>query len=256
MPDGTRYADYANTHNYVCGHNLKGITEDNIAWNAEDPTLNGKWDGLFVEYGHTWWGKGFDGYTQTQLETLPRVTTETGWSTRVGGGGHSGAISEEEQGKLFLNLYLAAFKRGWSYTFIYMLHDHSGDGYWGLVHTNYTPKISATYLHNMTAILADKSSTFTPKMLQYEIPSRPRTVHDLFLQKIDGTFELVVWGEQVKGTNSVTVKLGSVCPKVNVYDPTIGTTAMQSLSHIDAIPVAVSDHPVIIELLFKQSNVR
>ena len=58
MPDGTKYADYANPHNYVCDH-LKGITEDNIAWNAEDPTLKGKWDGLYVEYGHTWWGGGF-----------------------------------------------------------------------------------------------------------------------------------------------------------------------------------------------------
>ncbi|MDB6021810.1 MAG: putative glycosyl hydrolase, partial [Pedosphaera sp.] len=121
MPDGTKYADYANTHNYVCDH-LKGISEDNIAWNAEDPTLKGKWDGLHTEYGHTWWGKGFDGYANAQLETLPRVTTETGWSTQIGEGGHTDAISEEEQGKLFLNLYLAAFKRGWSYTFIYMLH--------------------------------------------------------------------------------------------------------------------------------------
>ena len=34
MPDGTKLADYANPHNYVCDH-LKGITEDNIAWNAE-----------------------------------------------------------------------------------------------------------------------------------------------------------------------------------------------------------------------------
>ena len=53
MPDGTRFADYANTHNYVCGHGLKGITEDNIAWHAEDPTFNGTWDGLWVEYGRT-----------------------------------------------------------------------------------------------------------------------------------------------------------------------------------------------------------
>ncbi len=66
MPDGTKYADYANPHNYVCDH-LKGITEDNIAWNAEDPTLKGKWDGLWGEYGHTWWGGGFNGYTPAQL---------------------------------------------------------------------------------------------------------------------------------------------------------------------------------------------
>jgi hypothetical protein len=74
MPDGTQYADYANTHNYVCGHSSKLV--DNVAWNASDPTLNGDWDGPYVEYGHTWHG-GFAGYSNADLMTLPRVTTET-----------------------------------------------------------------------------------------------------------------------------------------------------------------------------------
>jgi hypothetical protein len=248
MPDGTVFADYANTHNYVCARDLKGITEDNIAWNAEDPVLNGKWDGLYVEYGHTWWGKGFDGYTRAQLETLPRVTTETGWSTRAGGGGHHSAITEEEQGRLFLNLYLAAFKRGWSYTFIYMLHDHPGDGYWGLVHTDYTPKLSATYLHNMTTILVDKSSSFTPGKLRYAIAGKPVTVHDLLMQKSDGTFELAVWGEQVKGSNDITVSLGAACASVKVYDPTVGTAPVQTLANVNSVPLTVGDHALIIEI--------
>jgi hypothetical protein len=249
MADGTRYADYANTHNYVCGHNLKTISEDNIAWNAEDPTMNGKWDGLYVEYGHTWWGKGFNGYTRAELETLPRVTTETGWSTQVGGGGHSGALSEEEQGKLFLNLYLDAFKRGWSYTFIYMLHDHPSDGFWGLVHTNYSPKLSADYLHNLTAILADESySSFTPENLGYSIPAKPAAAHDLLMQKSNGAFELAVWCELAKGTNSVIIELGSVWPRANLYDPTVGTNTLKTLTNVSSVSLTLSDHPVIIEL--------
>ncbi len=247
MPDGTKYADYANTHNYVCDH-LKAI-EDNVAWNAEDPTLKGKWDGLQSEYGHTWWGKGFDGYAKEQLETLPRVTTETGWSTRVGAGGHPSPISEEEQGKLFLNLYLAAFKRGWRYTFIYLLHDHPGDGYWGLVHTDYSPKLSATYLHNLTTILADKSSAFTPGHIGYSIADQPATVHDLLMQKSDGTFELAVWGEQVKGTNDVTVNLGATYPSVKVFDPTVGTAPIQTLTNVSSVPLSFSDHAFIVEVV-------
>ena len=245
-----KYADYANCHNYVCDH-LKSITEDNIAWNAEDPTLKGKWDGMYGEYGHTWWGgkdKGFDGYTMAQLETLPRVTSETGWSTRAGGGGHGSAISEEEQGKLFLNLYLAAFKRGWSYTFIYMLHDHTGDGYWGLVHTDYTPKLSATYLHNLTTILTDKSSTFTPGKINYAIPKQPGTVHDLLMQKSNGAFELAVWGEQVKGSNNITVNLGATYASVKVFDPTVGATPVQTLANVSSVPLTVSDHALIVEI--------
>lgn len=247
MPDGTKFADFANTHNYVCGHGLKGITEDNIAWNAEDPTLKGKWDGMYVEYGHTWWGKGFDGYAKEQLATLPRVTTETGWSTRVGGGGNANAISEEEQGRLFLNLYLAAFKRGWSYTFIYMLKDSKGQGYWGFVYTDYKYKPSATYLHNMTTVLADKAAAFTPGKINYSIPNKPATVHDLLMQKSNGTLELAVWGEQVKGSNEIAVNLGAKYASVKVYDPTVGVEAVQTLANVDSVPLKVSDHAFIVE---------
>jgi len=248
MPDGTQFADFANAHNYVCDHGLKGITEDNIAWNAEAPALNGKWDGLYVEYGHTWWGKGFDGYTEAQLETLPRVTTETGWNTRTGSGGNGTSISEEEQGKLFLNLYLDAFKRHWSYTFIYMLRDSRGQGYWGLIRNDYTHKPSATCLHNMTTILADKSSSFTPGKIDYTIPAEPATVHDLLLQKSNGTFELAVWGEHAKGSSDVVVQLGAKYPSVRVYDPTTGSAPIQNLANVSSVPLTVSDHAFIVEI--------
>jgi len=247
MPDGTKYADYANTHNYVCDH-LKGITEDNIAWNAEDPTLNGKWDGLWVEYGHTWWGKGFNGYTKAQLAALPRVTTETGWSTRSGPGGHADAISEEEQGKLFVNLFLDAFKRGWSYTFIYMLHDSRSQGAWGLVRDDYSPKAAATYLHNLTAILADGSSDFTPGKLNYSIADRTTTVHDLLIEKSNGTLELVVWGERAKGSDDVTIKLEAAQASIKIYDPTVGATPIRTLANVSSVPLTLSDHALIVEI--------
>ena len=248
MPDGTKYADYANTHNYVCDH-LKGLTEDNIAWNAEDPTLKGKWDGLYVEYGHTWWGKGFDGYSLAQLEKLPRVTTETGWSTRAGVGGHSNPITEDQQGKLFVNLYLAAFKRGWSYTFIYMLRDSPGQGAWGMVRNDYTYKKSGEYLHNMTTILADKSSSFTPGKVNYTIPGKPVTVHDLLMQKSDGTFDLAVWGERYTGgSDNVTVNLGATFASVKVYDPMVGAEPIKTLTNVRSVPLTLSDHAFIIEI--------
>jgi hypothetical protein len=247
MPDGTRFADYANPHNYVCDH-LKGITEDNIAWNAEDPALKGKWDGLYVEYGHTWWGKGFDGHTPAQLVTLPRVTTETGWSTRAGAGGHSDAISEEEQGKLFVNLFLDAFKRGWTYTFIYMLHDSRGQGAWGFVRDDYSPKASATYLHNLTAILADHWSGFTPRKLNYSIADKSTTVHDLLIQKSNGTLELAIWGERAKGSDDVAIRLGAAQASVKVYDPTVGATPLRTLANVSSVPLTLSDHALIVEI--------
>jgi hypothetical protein len=247
MPDGTKYADYANPHNYVCDH-LKGITEDNIAWNAEDPTLKGKWDGLWGEYGHTWWGGGFNGYTPAQLAVLPRVTTETGWSTRAGGGGHTDALSEEEQGKLFVNLYLDAFKRGWTYTFIYMLHDSRGQGAWGFVRDDYSHKPSATCLHNLTTILADQSSNFASRRLDYNILDKPTTVHDLLIQKSDGTLELAVWGERAKGSDDVTLKFGAAQASVKVFDPTVGVAPIRTLADVNSLRLTLGDHAQIVEI--------
>ncbi|HUI93088.1 MAG TPA: T9SS type A sorting domain-containing protein [Chitinivibrionales bacterium] len=243
MPDGTVFADFANTHNYVCGTQNADLG-DNQAWNAADPTLNGPWDGLYVEYGHTWWGAGFNGYTNQQLLTLPRVTTETGWTT----GGTGKNITEDQQGRLFLNLYLSQFKRNWKYTFIYMLRDDPNQGYWGLFHTDYTPKPSGTYLHNFTAILADTGTIATPGRLDYSIPSQPATVHDLLMQKHDGTLELAVWSEKASGTEAVTVNLNAVFATVKVYDPVAGAAPAQNLSNANSVQLSLSDHPVIIEI--------
>jgi fibronectin type 3 domain-containing protein len=242
MPDGTKYADYANTHNYVCGSSGLAIA-NNQAWYAEDPTLNSIWDGLYIEYGHTWWGPGYNGYSNSQLLTLPRVTTETGWVTQG-----TNAISEDQQGKLFLNLYLDAFKRSWSYTFIYYLHD-SSQGDWGLFHSDYTAKLSATYLHNLTTILADSGST-TPGSVNYSIPGEPNTVHDLLLQKSNGTYYLAVWDERTvgSGSDSVFVNLGATYSSVTIYDPTVGTSATQTLSSANSVTLSLSDHPLILAI--------
>jgi len=56
--------------------------------------------------------------------------------------------------------------------------------------------------------------------LYYSIANTPSIVHDLLLQKSSREFELVVWGEQVAGANSITVDLGGSCAKVKIFDTT------------------------------------
>ena len=109
LPAGTRYADFANVHNYIC--RKPGII-DNMAWLNADPLFHDWTDGLYVEYGKTW-RKGFAGYSDAQLGALPRVTTETGWATTAKG------LTQEQQGRLYLNMYAAQFKQGFKHTFIY-----------------------------------------------------------------------------------------------------------------------------------------
>jgi hypothetical protein len=145
---------------------------------------------------------------------------------------------------------MAQFKRGWSYTFIYQMVDNQGgdSAGFGLFHTNNTPKLAATYIHNLTTILADNSS-FTPGALNYSIPSEPATVHDLLLQKSNGTFYLAVWDERSTGImDPVTVNLGGSHASVTVYDPTVGTTAVRTLSNVSSVGLTLSDHPLILAI--------
>ncbi len=53
MPAGTRYADFANVHNYIYHPNSAGL-DDNKTWNAADPTSACRIDGLYGNHGLTW----------------------------------------------------------------------------------------------------------------------------------------------------------------------------------------------------------
>jgi hypothetical protein len=63
-----------------------------------------------------------------------------------------------------------AVQRGWKYTFIYELGEgEGGGGNQGLFHVDWTPKLAATYIHNLTSILADPIALANPDRLDYSI---------------------------------------------------------------------------------------
>lgn len=242
MPDGTRYADYANVHNYLY-HPHSPYPADNKAWDAADPTYASRVDGLFGNFGLTW-SKWFQGHTPEQLETLPRVTTETGTNIR-------GPVTEALQGLNLLNLYFAQFKRGYAYTSVYLLRDRTdeaGNQSFGFFRPDYSPRKAATYLHNVTTILADEGTVATSGTLDYTIADQPPTVHDLLLRRSDGTFQLVVWDERLNDQDQVTVRLGVTATSISVYDPTVGTDPVRTVKNAASLDLLLSDHPIVIEI--------
>jgi len=249
-PIGTGYADYANLHNYVDGVIPNCGLSPNDAWYAEGTTkLDYEYcnDGPYVEYGVTW-NEGYLGNSQTQLYTLPRVTTETNWSDQSTANGGDG-LTDDQIGRNLMDLFLDATKEGWSYTFIYDLVE-GGDGF-GLVNDDYSLKTSAVYLQNFTTILADTSSNFTPATLNYLVPNEPVTVHDLLLQKSDGTLYIAVWDEETIGsgtTDTITVDLGGNY-NVAEYDPTQGTTPTTTLTNVSSVTLTgMSESPILLQL--------
>ncbi len=242
MPPGTKYADFANVHNYFYHPNAANPA-DNKTWDAADPGRACKVDGLYGEYGVTW-AHHYQGYSGAALEHLPRVTTETG--VTIGG-----AITEEMHALNLLSLYLDQFKRGWSYTANYLMRDRVDEGgnqKFGFYAPDYSPRKAAVYLHNFTTILADKGVGAKAGSLDYSIPSEPTTVHDLLLRRSDGSFELIVWAEILKGTTNVTVSLGTAPSTVRIYDPTVGTEAAKTLAKPRSLPLELSDHPLVLEI--------
>jgi hypothetical protein len=118
---------------------------------------------------------------------------------------------------------------------------------------DYAPKQAAHYLHNLTTILADNGALPLLGQLGYSIPNQPATVHDLLLQKSNGTFELVLWGERFAGgSDNITVDLVAKDATVHVYDPTTGRLPVQTLADPSSIPLTLSNHPVILEIIPSQ----
>lgn len=242
MPAGTRYADFANVHNYIY-HPASSRVEDNKTWNAADPTSACKVDGLYGNYGRTW-AKHFSGYPEEELKTLPRVTTETG--TTIGG-----EITEEIHGLNLLTIYLAQFARGWSHTAVYLLRDRgdeAGNQSFGFYTPDYQPRKAAHYLHSLTTILKDDHSPRHVRSLPYAIMPRTATIHDLLLQKNDGSLCLIVWNERVTGSDRVTMDFGSVQPHIIEYDLTGDPKPTGTASNAQSLTFDLNNHPLVFVL--------
>jgi hypothetical protein len=242
IPEGTKFADFANSHNYFL-HSSNPTLYDNQTWNAADPGPLCKVDGLYGNYGLTWKHK-FKGYSENELVFLPKVTTETGMTIE-------GVRTEEKQARMYLNTFLAQFKRKWSYTALYLLRDRSdesGNQSFGFYKPDYTPRRSAVYMHNFTTILRDKGNLQKPGSLGYSIVSQPETVHELLLKNSNGKFQLVVWGEKVNGAEQIIVKLDRIARSVKIFDPTTRVEPVGKLTNVSQIKLELTDHPIIIEL--------
>lgn len=244
MPAGTRFADYANIHNYLYHPNVPDPA-DNKTWDAADPTSSSSVDGLYGNFGMTWANR-FEGYSEEALANLPRVTTETGVAIK-------GRVDEALQGINLVNLYLSQFVRGYSYTSVYILRDRTdeqGAQTYGFFRPDYSPRLAAHYLHHLTRILADTGRREQPDRLDYTITPHPETVHDLLLQHSDGTFQLVIWGEALTDENRVTVGLGQKVKRAELYDATKGSMPIATFQDMWEIELGVSDHPLVLKLVY------
>ena len=244
MPDGTQYYDYGNCHNYAFGGD-NDVLRDNQTWLASSPGNDNPFDGPYGNFVKTW-AKGFLGYDEETVVNMPRVSTETGVTIHTG-------VDEDMQGRMFLNIYLSQFKRGWAYTSIYILRDRIDEGgsqTYGFYAPGYVARKAAHYIHNFTTILADdRDKSTTAGTLTYSIPKKPETVHHLLLQKTTGKYYLIIWGERYTGgTNNISISFDQNMSSVKVYDPTIGTEAISTHNNTGSISLEMGVDIAILEI--------
>jgi hypothetical protein len=158
-------------------------------------------------------------------------------------------VTESLQALNLMNLYLAQFRRGYGYTAVYLLRDRTdeaGNQTFGFFRPDYSPRKAAVYLHNLTSILADPGTRTDPGELDFTIPDQPPSVHTLLLQRSDGLFQLVVWGERLEGSDPVRLDLGVKSAEVTIYDPTVGVEPLRRLHADGPLELTMSDHPLVL----------
>ena len=113
-----------------------------------------------------------------------------------------------------------------------------------------TKRPAADCIRNMTTILADDvDAPLNPGTLTYVIPNQPSVIHDLLLQKTNGKYYLIVWGEKYSGGKvNATVQFGQKVKKVNVYSPRESADVQQTLDNTDAITMTYTTNPYIFEI--------
>ncbi|GAB0118940.1 hypothetical protein [Acidisoma sp. 7E03] len=197
--------------------------------------------------------------------TGPAVYTETGYSTN---GGTGGAVNQDVQARYTLDLLMDDAKQGIAMTYLYQLMDAyqpgspQGDDGFGLFDPANQPKEAAVALHDLTAILADpgsRATTFTTTPLAYTLPGLPSTGDSLELQKSSGATDIVVWAEpaiwdEASGheiaapVSETTLDLGKTYAQVKIFDPLLGTAPVQTLTGVSRVTLALTDHPLIVEV--------
>ena len=153
------------------------------------------------------------------------------------------------RGRLLTDVYLQAYKQGWSKTFIYLMFNNTtGDKGYGIMDKPTRPTLLGQYIHNLTSILADNSSAFSPGSVTCSISGMPSTGYAMLMQKSNGKYELVIWGEAFasKMPSALTINLGATYP-VKLYDITQGPNPIRQPGRVSSVQLPLTDHAMIVE---------
>ena len=131
-------------------------------------------------------------------------TTEMGYhnNTSYLSNGQQQGVSQRASAIYLPIAFLSGFNHGVMRTFSYELVDefndrpHSGEGRYGLLNYDLTPKPAYTALKNLISLLREPGhENFMPGSLTVTFSGAPNTMHYTLLQKSSGTYYLALWND-------------------------------------------------------------
>ncbi len=130
----------------------------------------------------------------------PIMATETGYQNALNGQSENEPISEEAMATYMPRVFLDYFGEGVARTYAYELVDEHPDpsrseseSEFGLLRNDLSEKPAFSALRNLIAILSDPGPTFVPSTLDYVVGGNTEDLHQVLLEKRDGSYYLALW---------------------------------------------------------------
>jgi hypothetical protein len=179
----------------------------------------------------------------------PAFTTETGYHTALNYTGPESflPVTEAVQAVYMPRVFLEQFRRGVARTYSYELLDEFPDpglndreSNFGLLRNDLSKKPAFDALRNLTDILKDPGSGFTPGSLNYSLEGNEEKLRQVLLQKRDGSYYLALWRATSvwdpinkvplnPGSAPISIKFNQPVSGVQLYAPNISSAPQSSI---------------------------
>ena len=178
----------------------------------------------------------------------PLMATETGYHNALNSTSGHLPTSEEATATYLPRLFLEYFRRGVARTYSYELVDEranpgldESEAHFGLLRNDFSEKPAFVALRNTIHILEDPGTSFTPGSLNYSLEGNQTNLHQVLLQKRDGSFYLAFWrADSVwdpvnrvalkTSSEPVTIDFGQSIESAERYLPNVSEAAVASYS--------------------------
>ena len=208
-------------------------------------------------YGSIDWGINLIGAPLGGSKTIQ--STEGGYNT--GRTSEDRYVIPDVEARYLPRMFAEFFRRGFFRSFKYELVDAAGDNGFGLMDASLNIRPAFTSVKNLVTAMKDPSplTNFTPTALDFTLSGVGSDTRQLFFQKSDGSYYLMLWRETSSmnpdtkapitvPTDTVTLALPASITSVSTNLPKNNATFSSVAISSGQVTLEVPDHILIVRL--------